>query len=363
MYLQQLHYLRQIVEKGSFAAAALAAGVSQPAISQAMQTLERAIGLPLFERVGRRRRPTAAALAAAQHGRELSEGMASLKTSPHKAPNRSRGGLRIGMSPGAALTYGPLVVSTWYAIGGRRPIVLSSGPAPEMLRALRHGDLDLVVAPRPRASASELQDLRADLLYSSAPQVYARVDHPLGSARSLTELMDVGWAVVGPENTPGSMIAEAHRVRRLGPAKVLVRCTDYATCVQLVGASDLMAVLPHSALVDPHHCTRIRALRLREGLPQYEVCIFAPDIPLRVEKKGGYIRHRRIARQREQRTAVKHGNPVRCQRRVFHPVIFERRVGRLKNQGHDLRHLARGRLGDRQGARQRQHRRSGRARR
>src|SRR5690554_6687927 len=57
MHLRQLRYLRLILEHGSFAAAARAAGISQSAISQAMQALEREWGFTLFERHGRRKPP------------------------------------------------------------------------------------------------------------------------------------------------------------------------------------------------------------------------------------------------------------------------------------------------------------------
>ena len=52
MHLKQLTYLRLVVEHGGFAAAARAAGVSQPAITLAMQALEREWGVPLFEKAG-----------------------------------------------------------------------------------------------------------------------------------------------------------------------------------------------------------------------------------------------------------------------------------------------------------------------
>ena len=45
---------------GSFTAAANALGVSQPAVAEQIRTLERTLGIPLFVRVGRGVRPTAA---------------------------------------------------------------------------------------------------------------------------------------------------------------------------------------------------------------------------------------------------------------------------------------------------------------
>ncbi|RYF64513.1 MAG: LysR family transcriptional regulator, partial [Comamonadaceae bacterium] len=52
MHLRYLHYLRLVVEHGSFAAAALAGGVTQPAISHGIRQLQRSFDVPLFERQG-----------------------------------------------------------------------------------------------------------------------------------------------------------------------------------------------------------------------------------------------------------------------------------------------------------------------
>lgn len=54
MLLRQIKYFQTIVEKGSFTEAAEACYISQSAISQQMQVLEKEIGVKLFERKNRR---------------------------------------------------------------------------------------------------------------------------------------------------------------------------------------------------------------------------------------------------------------------------------------------------------------------
>ncbi|NVJ18462.1 LysR family transcriptional regulator [Myxococcus sp. AM010] len=67
--IDQLRTLRAVAEEGSFSAAARKLGQGQPAVSQAMQRLEKQLGLRLFDRSGRVPRLTAkgdAVVAAAQ---------------------------------------------------------------------------------------------------------------------------------------------------------------------------------------------------------------------------------------------------------------------------------------------------------
>jgi LysR family transcriptional regulator, regulator of abg operon len=117
MRLQHLRYLQLVVERGSFAAAAEAAGVSQPAITMAMQSLEQAWGAVLFEKVGRQKVPTSAAVRAVQHAGELLgrlERLPRIATAPQPwTLGREAAVLKVGMAPAAALLYAPAVESAW----------------------------------------------------------------------------------------------------------------------------------------------------------------------------------------------------------------------------------------------------------
>ena len=54
MLLRQIKYFQTVVEKGSFTEAAEACYISQSAISQQIQSLEKEIGVKLFERKNRK---------------------------------------------------------------------------------------------------------------------------------------------------------------------------------------------------------------------------------------------------------------------------------------------------------------------
>ena len=56
MNLQQLTYFREAVEQQSFSGAAKALHLAQPSLSEQIRRLEGELGVPLFLRVGARRR-------------------------------------------------------------------------------------------------------------------------------------------------------------------------------------------------------------------------------------------------------------------------------------------------------------------
>lgn len=277
MNIRHLSYLNLIIQEKSHAAAARVAGVSQPAVTKAMQSLEAATGITLFKTVAGRSVPTAAAHVLAQQGCAFEATLAGLRARvPVERSGRPARGLRnmnVGLSSGAALLYGALLARGWESEKGpKAPLRIVNGNSPDLLAALRVGSLDLVITPRPRGGS--LADLRETYLFESVPAIYARVNHRLGTAQALGDLAGVRWIVVGSQGTPGNMIEEAHHVRGLKPPQVLVQCQNYMILLQLVAETDLMGVLPHSVLGDNFFQDKVRALHIREGLPRYDVCLY-----------------------------------------------------------------------------------------
>ena len=276
MNLRQLEYLQLIVEKGSFAAAAQAAGVSQPAVSLAMQALEKEWGLALFEKSGRQKLPTPAAVQAAQRMEELKARIGRIRQLPSEPLDWPAQAmlpvLQVGMAPAAALLYGPTIVQVCQAREPDRLLRIVSGSAPELLSALYAKEIDLAIVPRPRRW--QAGGIQRHTLHVSAPTVYARAGHPLSNAQSLMEIRDASWAVADRAGTAGNVIEEAHRVRDLSPPRILVQCDGYATLLNLIAHSDMLCVIPHLAHLGLHVRPDVTALNLQEGLPKYEVCMF-----------------------------------------------------------------------------------------
>lgn len=274
MNLQRLWYLHLIIAQGSFAAAAKQAGVSQPALSKSMKLLQDELGASLFDKVGRRLVPTMAALKAAQTASRLHAELDAVAAAApvQSAPEQIRAGatLRVGLAPAAALLYGPCIQAIWQKLEPEGFVEFVGGSGSMLIHQLRSRQLDFIIAPQPRRE--DVTDLHWLHLHRSTPTVYARIDHPLGDVRTLHEISHAGWAVAGHCDTAGSVIEEGHRVRKLAPPRVLAQCQDYRTMLNLVAHSDLLCVVPYPTLMMAH--PNLRALNIREGLPQYEVGMF-----------------------------------------------------------------------------------------
>lgn len=275
MYLRDLHYLRLVIEHGSFAAAAHAVGVSQPAISQAMQRLRQLFASPLLVRSGRRYLPTELALQVASEAASLAQRVDALAAA--NSPARDRDILRVGLTPSAALVCGPILYNGWCAGHARRRLELTSADEASLLAGLQRHAFDVVVAPRPRGYRAS--GVTCQTLYQLQPLIYVRHGHPLAGASTLAELQGAAWAAVAPSvRGQVDMLTEAHVVRHMKPPRASVTCADYASLLNLVVNTDLLAVVPHPALLGSARSSVI-ALRLRETLPLYEMWVFGLPRP------------------------------------------------------------------------------------
>ncbi|MES2944943.1 MAG: LysR family transcriptional regulator [Pseudomonadota bacterium] len=273
MNLRYLHYLRLVIEHGSFAAAARAGGVSQPAISHGMRQLQRQFGTPLFVPSGRRMLPTEAALKASLRGQDLAERFDALAAG--NAALVDSGTLRVGLTPSAALVCGPALHRLWCQSHPRGSLDMSSADEGRMLSRLQGGELDLVISPMPRSYP--VTGLVNRLLYQITPLAYARRAHPLAKAKSLAELQTASWAIVGPSvSGPVDVLQETFAVRQMPPPHVAVSCPDYASLLQLIVHSDLLCVLPHPALLGNAAKDSLVSLHLHEALARYEMQLFTP---------------------------------------------------------------------------------------
>lgn len=114
-HLQQLQQFQSVYEQGSLSAAARALGLSQPALSRALQKLEAEVGAPLFQRHTRALRPTQLAhLLYRQTTRVLRE-TAGLDRLVERFHAGREGLVRLGCGP-----FVPDILSQNLAVGLRR---------------------------------------------------------------------------------------------------------------------------------------------------------------------------------------------------------------------------------------------------
>src|SRR5262245_57459124 len=145
MDLRHLQTFRAILREGSFHEAARSLRLAQPTVTLHVQELEDEFGLPLFDREGRRRRPTPAGELLAARGLPLLDSPHPLRESMEDLRDDRAGSLKVGaIEPAASRRVMPLLAR----LRRRRPglrVHLDVGGTAGVSRAVS----DRSVAPGP----------------------------------------------------------------------------------------------------------------------------------------------------------------------------------------------------------------------
>jgi DNA-binding transcriptional LysR family regulator len=147
--IRQLEYLVAVADSATWAAAAGDLGVSPSALSQGLAELERRVGVPLFDREGRRRvfRPTAAPVL--DHARQVVALTGDLARWSQRTRSAQTGQVRVGMIDAAAVNHLPGHLRGFRASHPDLQLRLKVQPSGALFEDLVSGDLDLVVAVEP----------------------------------------------------------------------------------------------------------------------------------------------------------------------------------------------------------------------
>jgi DNA-binding transcriptional LysR family regulator len=181
--LRQLRHVLAIDRHRNFARAAEAIGLTQPALSRSLQTLEDAIGARIFDRHPRVT-PTAVGARLIEQAQPLVAQAREVERDLELMIGLSGGLLRIGAGPF------PADISVGTAIGRlvqRWPkivIDLSVGDWPELTRRVVAGELELVIAETSLAEDDER--LAVEPLPRHKGEFYCRAGHPLAARSDLT---------------------------------------------------------------------------------------------------------------------------------------------------------------------------------
>ncbi|TXC65529.1 LysR family transcriptional regulator [Piscinibacter aquaticus] len=239
MTLVQLRHLIALAETGSFSRAAQAQFLTQPALSRSIRALEDELGMPLFDRVGRRIELTAFGRATLERARLLVSDAEELQGSGRRSLDGGRGVLRIGMGSGpGAMLMTPLLMT----IALDHPQVhveIARGGTELLVQSLRARTLDaLVVDAR---SLKPAPDLRTDLLVEMRGAFMVRRGHPLTKLRGGPTFADVSRYPIA--STPLSDEVARILIARYGPQAhpeqcVTLRCDEVASLVEVAEYSD-----------------------------------------------------------------------------------------------------------------------------
>lgn len=242
MELDQLRYFLKVAERGNFTRAAEELLISQPALSRSIQRLEEELGQPVFERLTRTLRLTAAGKLLQARAKQA---LALLDdTKIEIADDGQSGTVRVGAIPTIAPYYLPRLLQQFADAYPRSSVVVQENTTERLLKSLAMGEVDVAAVALP----IEDKHLHVESLFEEELLLVLPLEHPL-NAKERISLKDV-------EPYPFVLLDEAHclsdnivsicRQRAFQP--VAVERTSQLTMVQeLVSLGHGVSMVPAMA--------------------------------------------------------------------------------------------------------------------
>jgi len=245
---RHLRVFAVVVREGSYSAAAKSLGYTQPAISQQMKALERAIGTPLFARVGRGLRLTDAGEVLSGHADGILGSMAAAQEQMRAITRLHSGRIRICAFPSASATVVAAAVASISAEHPGMRIELLEAEPSDSLTALSRGECDIALAFRYGTGPEQLDAELVEIPLLNDPLVVLMpTTHPLARRRSveLPELAGERW-IAGCERCRGHFV-EACSLAGFTP-DIAFSAEDHLVVQSLVAAGAGVALMPRLVL-------------------------------------------------------------------------------------------------------------------
>lgn len=166
MDLEALRTFVNVVEHGSFAAAAGRVYRSQPAVTQRIQRLESTIGRPLFRKVGRSKQLTEDGVTLLDYARRImalhDAACASL------LGDRLSGEIRLGAPDDATETIVPELLRQFSTVFPDVRVIIHVARSAFLMQSLQQGQIDMAVSTRDDASHPRLRIRNLPTVWLSA---------------------------------------------------------------------------------------------------------------------------------------------------------------------------------------------------
>ncbi len=242
MRLRQLEYFLTVAKARSLTVAAAELGVAQPTLTKSIRALEDELGVKLFRRQPRGVDLTSYGATLLRHAEALNVQLRDAITELRSLQDGMSGTVAIGAGPAWLRRHLPLAVARAVKRNPAIRVRVDGGFDDVLLKSLRRGDVDMVVAEVP--SMENAKDLRVVPLTSDRLRVACRAGHPLTRRKRVTmrQLLDYPWSMPPASTHTTRRLHALFVAAHLPPPETVVETELMAFLIQTVLNSDVITL-------------------------------------------------------------------------------------------------------------------------
>ncbi|MFF7232487.1 LysR substrate-binding domain-containing protein [Streptomyces sioyaensis] len=269
----QLRSLVELTRRGTITAAAQALGYTPGGVSQQIAALEKAAGMELLRRVGRRVELTDAGRTLACHAERILSTEAEAVEALERTRQEVSGVLQVGLFATAAAEILPPALQEVRRVHPGLTVHSRDMDVDEVQRAVSSGAVDLALGldypdvPIPREPAVRVRQLYRERFALAVPAGSLAGCEVVG----LADTQELGWILPSPGSYYGRAVRTACRRAGIEP-RVEHEVTDTAATLALVEAG--IGVSTVTDLMLGLRASRLDVVRLRERIERHIVVLF-----------------------------------------------------------------------------------------
>ncbi len=245
MELKQLEYFMALCQELHFTRAAEKLGIAQPSLSQQIRLLEHEVGMPLFDRIGKKTMLTEAGKTLLYHSYNVFHELSQARAAISELQGLKRGTLKIGalltivnyLLPPTVIGFHHSYPNVELSVHGLR--------TDDIYRGLLQNELDLGIVFLPMGQ----EELEAIPLYNENLALAAPIDHPIAQKEFVTlHILKETPSVLLPDTYfLRQVIDEQCRSLSFAPQPVL-EMTTMESIINMVGKGVGITILPKAYL-------------------------------------------------------------------------------------------------------------------
>jgi len=267
--LKQIRDFVAVVETGSIRGAARKLGVSQPAITKSVRSLESELHAQLVNRTPQGILPTAAGKAFFARARAAQAELRKAQEEVTQLGDKGLGSVAIASGPMGMLLVVPEAVTRFREQFPLVRIRIIEAFATSFMPLVRDGTLDFAIGTRTTDKLDPAFTFRP--LFRHEFVVAARKGHPLCGARSLSQLAGADWIL---PMAAGRRLEDVFSAAKLPLPQNVTDCQSYATIVTLLAKTDMLAIMSRRLLTASFANRLLQPIAVAEPMWSYTVGLF-----------------------------------------------------------------------------------------
>jgi LysR family transcriptional regulator, cyn operon transcriptional activator len=266
MELRHLRYFLAVAEQNHFTRAATKLHVTQPTLSHQIRQLEGQINLPLFDRVGRRVKLTAAGELLLPHARRAIRALEEAQTALGELHGLHRGEIKVGIVQTVNACVIPEIVGRFSVAHPGIRVTCSELSVDEIEVGIQSGRLDLGISFLPASR----KGMDGDKLFTEELIAVAPSNHPIAKMDSI-RVRDVAkypMVLLSGKYCTRQLIDRAFVEAAVTP-EIQVEMNSVESILATVRSARLVTLLPSLAMCQTKR--GLKAIALKEPTPRRTV--------------------------------------------------------------------------------------------